>query len=199
MNSEFGVSEEVLTSLRQIIQAIDLHSKYLAKNYNLTGPQLLILRKIAHGRETSIGGIAKEVSLSQATVTSIIDRLEKLKYVQRKRSEKDKRRVIVTLTQRGMEKLKKNPSLLQEHFMTEFEKLQDWEQTLILSSIQRVASMMKARELVAKPVLTSGPISATAYDIIEFFNNESQSDGEKSSKDRKDITSQKGRQQDKTL
>ncbi|MDX1268522.1 MAG: MarR family transcriptional regulator, partial [Oceanisphaera sp.] len=35
--------EEVLVALRQIIRAIDLHSRQLSKASGLTGPQLLLL------------------------------------------------------------------------------------------------------------------------------------------------------------
>jgi DNA-binding MarR family transcriptional regulator len=165
-------SEQVLTSLRQIMSAIDQYSKYLAKNYGLTGPQLIVLRKISRLGECAIGDLAKSISLSQATVTSILDRLEKLRYVLRSRSDRDKRRVMVRLTVEGFEKLKSNPSLLQETFVEEFNRLQDWEQTLILSSIQRIAAMMKAKEIEAKPVLISGSLSATADEVIEFLHED---------------------------
>jgi DNA-binding MarR family transcriptional regulator len=159
------------------MQAIDLHSRYLAKNYGLTGPQLLILKTVSRKNDTSVGCIAKSVSLSQATVTSILDRLEKMEYIKRKRSDSDRRKVIIGLTESGLKKLVNNPSLLQEHFEKEFNKLQDWEQTLILSSMQRIASMMRSKDLDAKPVqplLMSGPISATADDVIEFLHDDSQ-------------------------
>ncbi len=165
-------SEQVLSALRQIISAIDQYSKYLAKNYGLTGPQLIVLREISRLGECAIGDLAKSISLSQATVTSILDRLEKLRYVLRNRSDRDKRRVIVRLTIEGCEKLKSNPSLFQETFVEEFNKLQDWEQTLILSSIQRIAAMMKAKEIESKPVLISGSFSATADEVIEFLNED---------------------------
>ncbi|HAS2695433.1 TPA: MarR family transcriptional regulator, partial [Vibrio cholerae] len=38
--------EEVLVALRQIIRAIDLHSKKLNKDAGLTGPQLILMRSI---------------------------------------------------------------------------------------------------------------------------------------------------------
>lgn len=78
MNSDISISDNVLSSIRQITQAIDLHSRYLAKNYGLTGPQLLILKEVARQQDISVGRIAKRVSLSQATVTSMLDRLEKM-------------------------------------------------------------------------------------------------------------------------
>lgn len=168
MGGSSDTSEKVVRSIRQIIRAIDLHSRYLAKRYGLTGPQLHILRDLAAHEESSVGELAKRISLSQATVTNVLDRLENTGYVKRAKSEYDKRKVIVRITAEGSRKLGDNPSLLQEFFILEFEKLADWEQTLILSSLQRVASMMNAEEVEGFPVLASGAISLSADDIIEF-------------------------------
>jgi len=53
--------------------------------------------------------------------------------------------------------------------MSEFEGLRDWEQSQILSSLQRVASMMEADRLDATPILMSGPPVATAKSTVEFL------------------------------
>jgi DNA-binding MarR family transcriptional regulator len=163
-----NVCENVLLAIRQIIRAIDLHSKYLAKKFGLTGTQLLILKEIISIEESHVGEIAKRINLSQATVTSVLDRLERLKYIKRTRSDSDKRKVIVNITKLGRNKLEKNPSLLQQYFIDRFRELKEWEQTLILSALQRVASMMKAEKLEVLPVLTSEPVSVTTGDIKEI-------------------------------
>jgi DNA-binding MarR family transcriptional regulator len=168
MSTVSEISEKVVCSIRQIIRAIDVHSRYLARRYGLTGPQLMILKDLAVHEETSVGKVAKRISLSQATVTNVLDRLENFGYVKRTRSEHDKRKVIVRVTTAGKRKLEDNPSLLQEFFIREFEKLADWEQTLILSSLQRVASMMNAGDIEGIPILASGAISLSADEIIDF-------------------------------
>ena len=68
--------EQVLVSLRRVIRATDLHSKHLAKISGLTAPQILLLQAIRKLEGAPVGQLAKEVSLSQATVTTILDRLE---------------------------------------------------------------------------------------------------------------------------
>jgi hypothetical protein len=55
--------------------------------------------------------------------------------------------VILEITDKAKEKLSNNPSVLQEEFLTKFNKLERWEQNLILSSLQRIASMMKLEEI----------------------------------------------------
>ena len=147
--------DQVLVALRQIIRAIDLHSKKLERESGLTGPQLLVMKAIVQDDPVTAGQIAREVNLSQATVTSILDRLEKKAYLRRERSNEDKRKVWLHLTEAGKAVLKQAPALMQEDFIHGFERLEEWEQSLILSSLQRVANMMQAGDLDAAPLLDS--------------------------------------------
>jgi DNA-binding MarR family transcriptional regulator len=137
----------VLTSLRQIIRALDVRSRYLAKTVGLTVPQLVVLTAIDESPEITAGQIAEVVSLSQATVTSIIDRLESRGLVSRVRSEHDRRKVWIGITGEGKSLLEASPTILHEEFVKAFDKLEEWEQTQILSSLQRVARMMNAQSL----------------------------------------------------
>lgn len=150
--------EEVLVALRRVIRATDLHSKHLAKTTGLTAPQILLLQTIRNKGEITIGELAKEMNLSQATVTNIIDRLEKRDLVYREKSKEDKRKVHAYLTDQASEILKDAPIPLQDHFTRQFGDLQAWEQTMIISSLQRVAQMMDAQHIDASPVLDIGTL-----------------------------------------
>ncbi len=151
--------EQVLVALRRVIRATDLHSKRLSKNAGLTAPQLLIMRTIRDLGQVTIGTIADKVSLSQATVTTILDRLEHRKLVYRVRSTSDKRKVHAHLTDDGAALLASAPQPLQEEFIQKFQNLHEWEQSMIVASLQRVANMMDADEIDASPVLDLGPIN----------------------------------------
>jgi DNA-binding MarR family transcriptional regulator len=153
--------EQVLVSLRRVIRATDLHSKYLAKTSGLTAPQILLLQAIRKLEGAAVGELAKEVSLSQATVTSILDRLEKKGYTARERSVVDKRKVHAQLTESGIEMLKDAPRPLQAQFSNQFNDLQEWEQTMIIAALQRVAYMMDAQHIDASPVLDIGALDRT--------------------------------------
>ncbi|QIL91912.1 MarR family transcriptional regulator [Microbulbifer sp. SH-1] len=150
--------EEVLTTLRRLIRATDLHSRQLVKTAGLTAPQLLLLQAIREHGEVTIGALAKEISLSQATVTTILDRLEKRGLVFRERSAEDKRKVHAYLTEKGMEIIRDAPTPLQDHFVKQFRDLREWEQSMIISSLQRVALMMDAEHIDASPVLDVGDL-----------------------------------------
>lgn len=150
--------DDVLIALRRIMRATDLYSRRLSKEVGLTAPQLLILQALNNRGEMTMGEIANEVSLSQATVTSILDRLERRGLLARHRGETDKRRVYAGVTDAGSDLLDAAPTPLQEEFTARFEQLEAWEQSLILSSLQRVAAMMNAENIDASPVLDVGAI-----------------------------------------
>lgn len=150
--------EEVLIALRQIIRAIDLHSRKLNKDVGLTAPQLLLMRSIRDSGEVTIRQLSRNTNMSQATATTIIDRLESRNLVKRHRSQLDKRKVHTYLTPEGSQLLEKAPLPLQDHFIKSFQGLEDWEQSLLLSSVQRISSMMNAEHLDVAPVLEVGAI-----------------------------------------
>jgi DNA-binding MarR family transcriptional regulator len=150
---------DVLIALRKIMRAIDLHSRSLSREYGVTGPQLLILQEIANRNGISITELGKTISLSQATVTDIISRLEKKQLVVKRRSEIDKRRVELFETGTCRALLEKAPPPLQERFVKRFSKLEEWEQLMILSALQRMVEIMAPVDLDASPILAAGPIT----------------------------------------
>ena len=156
------MSEAMLIALRRVIRAIDLHSRSLVQSHGLTGPQSLVLRATIAAGGLTPGELARQVSLSQATVTDIVKRLEARELLRRTRDTSDRRRVIITGTAKGKRLQASAPPLLQETFVRRFESLRDWEQTQLLSSVQRIAELMDAEDLDASPVLTSGAVGAQA-------------------------------------
>lgn len=150
--------EEVLTALRRLIRATDLHSRHLEKTVGLTAPQLLLLQLLRQHGQVTAGSLAREMNLSQATVTTVMDRLEEKRLVTRNRSDADKRKVFAALTEEGEKLLVNAPMLLQQHFIRQFQDLQNWEQTQILTVLQHVAQMMDAQHLDASPILDIGAL-----------------------------------------
>ena len=145
--------EELLISLRKVIRAIDIYSRKLNKDSGLTSPQLLVLQKISAQGDVMVKDIASSINLSSATVTSILDRLELRGLVTRTRSTVDKRKVGLHVTEAGLTAIKGAPTPLQEHFIQRFETLAEWEQTQLVATMQRIASMMDAQDIDASPLL----------------------------------------------
>ena len=145
--------DEILIALRRITRAIDLRSKELLKRTGLTAPQLAVLQTLRRQGALSGRAVAEAVSLSQPTVTSILDRLERDGLVVRQRSEADRRVVHVRLTESGRERVGAAPELLQAGFLREYRRLDDWERHMLIAALQRIAEMMDAQDLDASPIL----------------------------------------------
>ena len=161
-------SDQVIVALRRMIRAVELHSRTLVESHGLTVPQVLILKALQNG-SLSAGELANSVSLSQGTVTDILNRLEQRGLITRIRDTADRRRVHVKATDTGLALLEQSPPLLQERFAARFKGLHEWEQTQLLASMQRIAAMMDAEDIDAAPVLSSGSVRATAKDVEDVL------------------------------
>ena len=159
--------DEVLVAIRRLIRATDMHSKRLSKTAGLTAPQLLILQAVGKSGELTIGEIARAISLSQATVTTIVSRLESRHYLKRTKGSTDRRKVYVGLTAEGKALLGRAPTPLQETFIEQFSAMEEWEQMMVLSSLQRVARMMDAARIDASPVLDIGDLDRGTLAVPE--------------------------------
>lgn len=171
MHKQNSLGDQVIIALRRVIRAVDLHSRTLVESHGLTGPQALLLKALS-AKMLSAGELAAKVSLSQGTVTDILNRLEGKGLIGRLKDADDRRRVLVKITSKGLELIQKSPPLLQDSFVQRFSTLQDWEQYQLLSSLQRIAAMMDAEDIDAAPVLSSGSVRASAEAVEEVLHNE---------------------------
>jgi len=48
--------------------------------------------------------------------------------------------------------------------------LEEWEQTQMLATLQRIAAMMDAEEIDAAPVLAAGSAKATSEEVSQFLD-----------------------------
>lgn len=157
------IDHHILKALRRIIRATDLHSRQLARNYGLTGPQLLLLRQLQDsGSGLTVGELASRMAISQPTVTGIVTRLERRRFLSRKRSERDRRCVVVRITPMGAQALRAAPEVLQEQFLQRLAALPAGEQQHLLAALERIVSLLEADHLDAAPMLVSGAVDSAA-------------------------------------
>ena len=162
--------DRILGSLRRIIRAVDLYSRYLALRYSLTGPQLICVRQLLKHGPMAPGELAKRVSLSPATVTGIIDRLEKRGIISRERSSEDKRKVVIALTPSGDQLVSQMPPPLHESFSRRLAELPPQEQAEIDRVLTRIVDMMEAQDMADSPLYASdAPLPATT--LSPFLNS----------------------------
>lgn len=154
-------TDESLIALRRILRATELYERDLATAAGVTPAKLRVMQIVQmKGGTTTPKALATQMGVSQATITGLVDKLGRDGLADRVQSQTDRRQVNVTLTSRGQAVLDSAPDALQQRFVREFERLENWEQAQLLSSLERVAAMLDARDLDASPVLTGGSLMA---------------------------------------
>lgn len=151
-------SDVAVIALRRILRAAELGSKDLARESGLTTSQLVILQIIGREGKMMPSAISQAATLTQATITTLVAKLEKRGFVTRRRDTEDRRCVWVEITPKGRQALNSAPDSLQERFSRAFDHLQDWEKAMIIAALERVGALLDAENIDASPILEIGDI-----------------------------------------
>ena len=150
--------DDSLIALRRILRATELYARDLAHAVRLTPAQLRVLQIVDEKTSVTPKALAVQMSVTQATVSALVDKLVAQGLVERVPSELDRRQTNVTVTQDGRTRLEDAPDAIQQRYVRAFLQLENWEQAQLVASLERVADMLDARDLDASPVLTIGEI-----------------------------------------
>ena len=142
----------ILKSLRQIVRAIEIHSRKLEHDFHITGPQMSCLLVIRDNGPIAVTRLAAKVFLSPGTVVGIIDRLEEQHLVQRERSKKDRRLVEIGITDEGENMIGRTPHPLQGALGTALRDIPDGERLDIAVALEKLVDLMGAKEIEDIPV-----------------------------------------------
>lgn len=156
------VTSDALRAIRRILRAAEQGARRLAAATGLTPSQLLVLQEIDRPEETTPGAVAAALQFGQATVTNIVDRLESAGLVARRRGERDRRQMLLSVTKAGRQALDAAPDLLQQRFRTDFAALPAWERAMILAALERLGQLLDATQIDAAPLLDGGAIDRSA-------------------------------------
>ena len=157
MEKDESIGFQILRALRRVIRRTSEHSRNVGRNSGVSVPQMLCLKAVSEssaGEQTTVAMVAEAVQLSAPTVSRILDRLEKSGYLERQRSDTDRRKVYVRMTEEGLTRLDSLPQPLHEQFLQRLESLDPVERLGLLKALERIVELMDAGELDASPVLT---------------------------------------------
>ena len=146
----------ILRALRRIIRAVDIHSRKLNTELNITAPQMICLCSLAKKESMTLSELASDINLGISTVNGIVDRLEIKGFLTRTRSTQDRRKVVLKITEKGLETKKRSPNLLQERFTKSFRELTTLEQATLTLSLEKIVEMMGAENIDASANLLGG-------------------------------------------
>jgi len=108
----------VVRLLKQLMDGVRQTVQQEFKESNLTGPQGILVGTLAHHGKMKISELSERVGLSNSTISGILDRLEKQGYIERIRSEEDRRVVYVDVTNEFRKNAKKHFYDIENKFST---------------------------------------------------------------------------------
>ena len=103
------VADFILFSQREFLLNL---SKDLSRG-NVSFAQFYLMSYLSTSRELTMTDIARKMGHSTAAATGLVDRLEKLGYLERMHASDDRRKVMVRITTKGMELVAKLRAALQ--------------------------------------------------------------------------------------
>ncbi len=92
---------EMLVNLFNHVMDVESQAVITEEYKDITNNDMHVIEAVGVGEKRKMSEVAKRLSVTQGTLTINVTALEKKGYVVRERSEKDKRVVYVTLTERG--------------------------------------------------------------------------------------------------
>ncbi|MBN1848752.1 MAG: MarR family transcriptional regulator [Deltaproteobacteria bacterium] len=148
-NSSFHLryTKDIIYSIRRLMQAGELYTKELNKNYNISSAQLNCLLTLYDNGPLSPSRIAKNIMVNSSTVTGIIDRLEQKGLVKRMRISPDRRIITVELTRNGKILAENAPPPIQWKIMDGLNKISGKEIQQISRTLTKLTNMLDVQDL----------------------------------------------------
>ncbi|WP_018924634.1 MarR family transcriptional regulator [Salsuginibacillus kocurii] len=112
----------VLSSFKEVNKSLFHILQDEAGKLGITGLQVLVLKVLVDKPHLTLAELAEQLHSSTSTMSGVVDRLVKNGYVRRERSESDRRSLMLSLTQAGIEK---EAETYQKIITTLAEKLRD--------------------------------------------------------------------------
>lgn len=147
---------EILITIRKIVRSINLESKKIQKEYQVSIPQILCLNYLhsSPNFQATQGEIRQFLQLNSSTASGIVDRLENKGFLVRLPKQGDKRVVNISLTSKGASLLKQIPEILHIQLSEKLRLLPDNKLQQIQESLQTLVSLLDIEGIEASPIIT---------------------------------------------
>lgn len=127
--------DEVGEMIQKLVRVFQLFERDQIKIYGFTTSQCYTLLEINKFGSLSMNEISEKMNLNSSTMTRILDKLVRDKYILRSRDESDKRIVIVTLTEKGIEAADKLSKTVKEYYKKIIKNIPEGEVENVLKSV----------------------------------------------------------------
>lgn len=100
-----GLIKNILLSLRELRKETHTLLEDQSKKYQLSMTQIFALDMIRQNPKLSLRELAKKVNLSSSTTSEVVEKMVQTGLVEREQSEKNRRRIELSLSNKGLDTL----------------------------------------------------------------------------------------------
>ncbi|OWQ92250.1 hypothetical protein CDN99_07885 [Roseateles aquatilis] len=126
--------------LRQIKQSMVCQADKLLGKHDLTHAQWAPMLRLRFNGPMSSAALARELAMDGGAMTRLLDRLEAKNLVRRDRSVEDRRVVMVSLTDNGVNAMSAAPGVLSQVFNDHLSGFTDEEFRTLIALLQRLVA-----------------------------------------------------------
>ncbi len=142
MSAAKKVINELLVEVFNHILSIE-GSKLKERGVKISMNEMHVLEAIQKTGDPAMSNIAKRLRVTVGTLTTSVNRLVEKGYATRKREEEDKRKVIISLTEKALRALKIHDEFHEEMLDALFSDMNLEEDEVLLQSLENLSEYFK--------------------------------------------------------
>ena len=139
-------AHSVLNSFRCLVKSLRVADRAGLKEHGLGASQVYVLHELERDSPLSINELAERTATDQSTVSVVVAKLIAKGLVVRERSEKDARRLELTLTARGHRVVRELPPPIQHSIIEGVQRLAPARAKELAASLQEICDVLGIRE-----------------------------------------------------
>ncbi len=143
MNNLYGTLNELLVKLFNDILQIEEQALKGDQFQNLSITEIHVIEAIGLECLRNMSAVARDLDITIGTLTISINNLLRKGYVNRARSEEDRRIVLISLTEKGEQAFRHHADFHDEMINTTISKLSDEEMKVLISALGNINSYFK--------------------------------------------------------
>jgi DNA-binding MarR family transcriptional regulator len=133
-----------LDAIRRIVQALRISTRAAERRLGISGAQLFVLHALSETPADSLNELAARTFTHQSSVSTVVERLVRKRYVSRTRSSADARRVVLSITPSGRALLRSSPDIAQLRLINALRDLAPRDRRSLVRTLDNIVHEMGA-------------------------------------------------------
>lgn len=143
MNQTFDMFNEILVKLFRDIMDIEGKAIITEEFSDISNNDMHIIEAIGIDEKKNMSTVAKELSVTIGTLTIAINSLVKKGYVERVRSEKDRRVVYISLTPKGQKAYRHHEEFHRQMILATIDGLSEEEAKILVQALSNLSKFFR--------------------------------------------------------